>query len=416
MRITYIHQYFTTPDMAGGTRSYDFARSLTEAGHEVNVVTSAIDGRRRGGWYVTQEAGATVHWMPNRYANTMTYRERMWAFAKFVVGATLRASQLPADVVFATSTPLTVAIPAVFAARVRRVPMVFEVRDLWPAVPISMGALGNPVLRGLARFLERWAYRNAESVVALSPGMRDGVVHTGYAAERVALIPNGSDLRAFAPQRSAGHEFRRARPWLGERPLVLYAGALGRANGVTWLVDLARELRSLMPDLRVLVIGDGYDKSKLEDAARTAGLLDEVFYMESPIPKQDVPAAFAAADVSACLFIDRELLWTGSPNKLFDSLAAGTPVIVNYGGWQAELLEKRGAGIAVPTADVASAARRIVRLLGTQEELEEMGRRARGLAEELFDRKQHADQLRAVLEAARQREGSRASSLGGDWT
>lgn len=413
MKITYIHQYFTTPEMAGGTRSYDFARRFVEAGHEVNVVTAATDGRRRGGWFVTNEASINVHWLPVRYTNAMSYRERIWAFVNFMVAASIRAARLHADVVFATSTPLTVAVPAVVAARWQRVPMVFEVRDLWPTVPIAMGALGNPLLRAAARWLERWAYRNAESVVALSPGMRDGIVATGYPPERVATIPNGSDLEAFRPDTELAVSFRSARAWLGERPLLLYAGALGRANGVSWLVRLTRDLAPLVPDLRVLVIGDGLERSAVEDLARGCGLLDSVIFMEPPMAKRDVAAAFAAADVTACLFIDHESLWTGSPNKLFDSLAAGTPVLINYGGWQASLLATRGAGAVEASGNPTRAAQCVGELLASRDELDAMGKRARALAEELFDREKHVIQVLGVLAAAQRRQGERAASLTG---
>ena len=411
MRITYIHQYFTTPEMAGGTRSHDFARRLVEAGHEVNMITSATDGRRQGGWFVTDEASITVHWLPVRYSNAMSYRARMVAFMKFVIGASIRAASLKADVVFATSTPLTVAVPAVVAARWQRVPMVFEVRDLWPTVPIAMGALNNPLLRSTAKWLERWAYRNAESVVALSPGMRDGIVATGYPRERVAMIPNGSDLEGFKPDARKAAAFRAARPWLGDRPLLLYAGALGRANGVSWLVQLTRELVPLVPDLRVLVIGDGFERSSVEAAASDGGLLNTVFFMEPPVAKGDVAAAFCAADMTACLFIGRESLWTGSPNKLFDSLAAGTPVLINYGGWQASLLETRNAGLVVPSADPACSAQHVARILNSRDELVAMGERARALAEELFDRERHAHQLLSVLHTARHNRGEFAADV-----
>src|SRR5690606_7968658 len=133
--------------------------------------------------------------------------------------------------VFASSTPLTIALPGVYAARPRRVPMVFEVRDLWPQVPIAMGALRNPLARCVARALERFAYRNATRVVALSPGMAEGVVSTGYPAEHVVTIPNSADLELFRPDESRARSFRQRHPELGSGKIVLYAGTLGLANG-----------------------------------------------------------------------------------------------------------------------------------------------------------------------------------------
>ncbi|GAA4587652.1 hypothetical protein GCM10023107_06670 [Actinoplanes octamycinicus] len=155
MRITYIHQYFKTPGMAGGTRSYELARRLVARGHEVHMITGAPDGVRAG---ISTEAGIVVHWLPVPYRNAMSYRRRIWAFLGFVGRSAVVAGRLRHDLVFVTSTPLTVAIPGVYAALRRRVPMVLEVRDVWPELPIALGALRSPVSRWAARRLEAWAY------------------------------------------------------------------------------------------------------------------------------------------------------------------------------------------------------------------------------------------------------------------
>ena len=414
MKITYIHQYFTTPDMVGGTRSYEFARRFVDWGHEVTVISAWTEPSERRDWFVTEEAGVTVRWLPVRYANQMSYRHRMMAFLRFATLASAGAARTPADVVFGTSTPLTVAIPAVRAARAGRVPLVFEVRDLWPAVPIALGALGNPALRWAAQRLERWAYRNSACVVALSPGMRDGVVATGYPRSRVAVIPNSCDVHAFDDP-TIGRAFRARRPWLGERPLVLYAGALGRANGVHVLVDIAAALRQTSPDVRFLIIGDGYDRDTVRAKAHAANVLDATLFMEDALPKRDVMAAFAAADLSACLFIDAEPLWTGSPNKLFDSFAAGTPVFINYGGWQADLVLEGGAGVVSVGEAAPVAAERIARFLHDTERCSDAGRNAKTLALESFNRDDHARQLLRVFEAAVDGNGANASGVTPRW-
>lgn len=144
MHIVYLHQYFNTPAMSGSTRSYEIARRLVSAGHRVSVVTSSRISDDRKGWVQSNESGIDVHWLAVPYSNRMAYGERISAFLRFAFGAARRAASLRGDVVFATSTPLTIAIPGVFAARKLKVPMVFEVRDLWPEVPIAIGALRNP--------------------------------------------------------------------------------------------------------------------------------------------------------------------------------------------------------------------------------------------------------------------------------
>ncbi len=207
MRIIYLHQYFNTPDMSGSTRSFEIGRRLAAAGHQVDIVTSWQEPTSQTGWFTTDVAGMRVHWLPVRYSNHMSYLARMAAFFKFAIRAAGRARRIPGDVVFATSTPLTIAIPAVYTARRRGIPMVFEVRDLWPELPIAVGALQNPLLRGAARVLERWSYRNSAAIIALSPGMAEGIVRTGYLREKVAVVPNASDLELFRRDAARGEGF-----------------------------------------------------------------------------------------------------------------------------------------------------------------------------------------------------------------
>jgi glycosyltransferase involved in cell wall biosynthesis len=416
MRITYLHQYYANPSMSGGTRSYEMARRLVAAGHEVDLVTSWREPAAERGWFATEEEGIRVHWIPVPYANRMGYRRRVEAFARFAVAAAGKAASLNPDVVFATSTPLTIAIPAVYAAWARRAPMVFEVRDLWPEVPIALGALRHPVLRSLARGLERWAYRHAEAVVALSPGMRDGVVRAGYPAERVAVIPNASDLDLFRADPERARAFRAERPWLGDRPLVLYAGTFGRVNGVGILVALAAALERIAPEVRVLLVGDGAELGDVEEAARRSGVWGRNLFIEPPVPKREVAALFAAADLATSVVIDRRELWPNSANKFFDALAAGTPLFINYGGWQADLIERHDLGLACWGVPVEEAARRVAELLGDRARLEATGRRARALAEQLFDREELASQLALVLAAVQRRDGASAHAATPRWS
>lgn len=416
MRIIYIHQYFTTPDMVGGTRSFEFARRFVDWGHEVTVVSAWTHPVARQGWFETHETGARVLWYPVSYSNAMSFKQRLRAFGKFAAAARVRASKTLADVVFATSTPLTVSIPGVSAARSNRVPLVFEVRDLWPTVPIALGALSNPAMRWAATRMERWAYRNSEAVIALSPGIRDGIASTGYPRNRIAVIPNSCDIDAFTESDASREAFRQSRPWLGDRPLIVYAGALGRANGVSDLIEIASELSDMVPEARILIIGDGSERDALRDLARSRRVLDRTLFMEPAMPKKDVLAAFTAADLTMCLFVDVEALWTGSPNKLFDSLAAGTPVFINYGGWQADLLHKSGAGIVSVRESAPSAAARIADFLHDDDRRIVAGSRARSLASEVFNRNDHAQQVMHVLQAAVDGQGQAASSVSPHWT
>ena len=156
------------PEMSGGTRSYEMARRIVAAGHEVHMVTSIREPKhQQRDWISTDEAGIRVHWYPVPYSNHMSYLRRIGAFLSFANAAYKKVMELRGDLIFATSTPLTIVLPAVPAARKKNIPMVLEVRDLWPEMPIAIGALRNPIMRFTARRLERWAYRNSMAVVAL---------------------------------------------------------------------------------------------------------------------------------------------------------------------------------------------------------------------------------------------------------
>lgn len=398
MRIAYIHQYFARAADAGGTRSLEIARRLVERGHQVDMITSDRTGTvPLGRWRVSDEAGIRVHWVGVPYRNRMGSLSRLGAFGAFAACASVRAMQLPSDVVLATSTPLTVAIPGVAASLGRGVPMVFEVRDLWPEVPIAVGALEDPRARKIARALERWAYDHAQEIIALSPGMKAGVERAGVPGERVTVIPNACDVGQFGDARADGEAWRASHEWLGARPLVVYAGTLGWANDVPWLARLAARVRALDPEIRFAVIGDGAEHQKIIAEADALGVLGDNFFVLRPVPKSRMPAVLAAATVCTSLFRDIPALEHNSANKFFDALAAGRPVVINYGGWQADLLESEGAGMAIERNDLDGAAKRLVDLVRDPTRLEAHGRAARGVAEHRFARDELARAFESVL-------------------
>lgn len=409
MRILYIHQYFNTPAMSGGTRSYEMARRFVANGHEVHMITSErIRGVSRRGWRTEQVEGVMVHWLAVPYDNSMPFWRRIGAFARFAVASARQCTRVGGDLVFATSTPLTIAVPAVYAKRRLKVPLVFEVRDLWPELPIAVGALRNPLAKWLARGLEKWAYRNSAHVVALSPGMAQGVVKTGYPAERVTVVPNSCDTSLFAVTGEEGQAFRTARAWLRDRPLILYAGTLGAVNGVSYLVDVAAELWRLRPEARVLVVGDGAERELMLSQARAVGVLNRAFFYEPPAPKSEMPALLNAATVCTSVVLPIPELESNSANKFFDSLAAGRPVAINYGGWQAELLKQYEAGLQL-SRNPAEAAHALDELLNDRARLVALGENARQLGQRAFSRDMLAEQLLAVLVAVA---GSSPAQLG----
>ena len=401
LKIIYFHQYFNTPKMAGGTRSYEMGRRLVEYGHQVEMITSYRSESNAGSeserWFQTEESGIRVHWLPVPYSNKMSYRQRIKAFIKFAWGAARKAASIEGDIVFATSTPLTIALPAVYTARKKKVPMVFEVRDLWPEMPIAVGALKNPILKWAARRLERFTYNNSKRIIALSPGMKEGIVKTGYPASKVEIIPNSSDIDFFNVDPEVGRQIRLKYQWLGERPLVVYTGTIGIINGVDYLARLAGAVWKLDQEIRFVIIGEGQGEEKMITEAETVGVLDKSFFVLSKMPKEEVRNWLSAADLSTSVFVDLKEMWNNSANKFFDALASGTPVAINYGGWQKEMLEESGAGLVLDPHDIDSATGLLVEKVRDEKWLNNAGRAAEKLARERFDRNKLAKKLEAVL-------------------
>lgn len=399
MRIIYLHQYFKTPAMSGGTRSYEMARRLVKRGHDVHVITSRTDVSVSViGWETEVIDGINVHWLPVEYSNSMGFFRRVFAFSRFAGVAGRYAAKLAGDVVFASSTPLTIAIPGVKTARALNIPLVFEVRDLWPEIPIALGVLKSPITKFLAYRLEHWAYRNASRIIGLSPGMCTGIARTGYPAERISCIPNSSDIELFSTSNETGEEFRRSRPWLQEKPLVVYAGTFGKVNGVGYLVEMAKHALHNNANVVFLAVGDGAERDMVKEKANREGVLNKNFFIEPAIPKSEMPALLNAATVTTSVVINNVALWDNSANKFFDSLAAGRPVFVNHGGWQAELLEETGAGFDVPPDNPKLATECLLRFLNDADRVHASGEAALQLATSRFSRDALAEQLENVLE------------------
>ncbi|WP_100639358.1 glycosyltransferase family 4 protein [Marinobacter salexigens] len=418
MKIIYLHQYFNTPKMSGGTRSYEMARRMVAAGHEVHMVTSYRESEApKKGWFQTDEAGIQVYWYPVPYSNHMGFFQRVKAFFAFALAARKKAVELDGDLIFATSTPLTIALPAVPASRKKKIPLIFEVRDLWPEMPVAVGALKNPLLRFVAHKLEHWAYHNSQAVIALSPGMKEGVVRTGFPADRVAVIPNSSDNTEFQFDAEAASRFRAAREWLGDKPLLVYTGTFGPTNGVGYMVPIAQELLASNSDIRILLVGDGAEKAKIKKQAKQAGVFGENFFIEEKLPKREIPALLSAATMASALFIDLPEMRPNSANKFFDALASGTPIMLNYGGWMHDLVIANGCGLSMWQQSPENVAAELDVKMHDSDWLEEAGRAARQLAEKSFDRDKLADQLMNVLQAVKDRQPDKAVEIApGDYS
>jgi glycosyltransferase involved in cell wall biosynthesis len=387
VRILYLHQFFITRAGVGGTRSYEFARRFAARGHALRMVTASGGSRNVEGIEVVGTRGGYSDYMG---ATAVPYPRRMLAFAGFAVTAAAAALRGPRpDVIYASSPPLTIVLPGLVAAARWRAPLVVEVRDLWPEAPIQIGALRNPLLRRVARALERLAYRRSARIIALSPGIREGVLSAGAPPERVALVPNASDLELFSP--ALDRHAERERLGLGDGLVCSYFGAMGEANDLDQLLDAA----ALVADVTFVLLGDGKRRPGLEQRAPA-----NVRFLDPVADKSSVARLAAASDACLTLFKDVPVLATTSPNKLFDTFAAGRAAIVNTPGWMRELVEGNEAGVFVRPGDARDLADKVAWLRDNPGEVERLGRNARALAEREFDREALAARALAVLEEA----------------
>jgi glycosyltransferase involved in cell wall biosynthesis len=381
--ILVFYQYYCTPNGAWGTRWYELARRWVAAGHRVTVVTSIYDkSDLEASGLVThlEIAGARIIALNIGLSNRHGLARRLASFLAFACVSSYFALREPADIVVASSGPLSVALPGLVARWIRRVPLVFEVRDVLPDTAVALGALRGPAA-ALARLVARAAYGSARTVVALSP---DQAARIRRVAPRAAVdvIPNAADLDLFKPRLPVPTVVaEHAAGKFG----ILYAGTLGRVNAGYEILDLALELRRRgADDVVIWVLGDGSEIEGLR-ARQVAERLDNVVFLGLR-PKTEVAAWHVVARLTLLTVEPRPALWACSPNKLFDSLAAGRPVLQNTQGWIRALLEESDAGVTYPARDVAAAADAVLALRDDPSRLAAMSARARQLAEARFDR------------------------------
>lgn len=401
MKVLYFHQHFKTPCVAGGTRSYEMAKRLVARGHQVTMVCGKIAelglpesnsqrNIRRG-----VIDGIDVIQIDLPYNNRDGIAKRTWTFLRFAMASVRIAFREDYDVMFATSTPLTASIPGVVVKLCGgRRPFVFEVRDLWPELPKALG-MRNPFLLGGMSLLEWLSYRMADACVGLSPGICRGIARRSPSDRRIEMIPNSCDLEVFQP---GSRDDLQLEGVSRSDTVAIFTGAHGIANGLGAVLDVASELlKRNRDDIKLVFIGDGNTKSKLVERAAAEKLRNCLFF--DPIPKQQLTRIVGSSDIGLMILANvPEFYYGTSPNKFFDYIAAGLPVLNNYPGWLADMIQEHQCGLAVPPDDPGAFADALVQLADNPELRHEMGSRSRKLAESQFDRDQLGNQLVDLLE------------------
>jgi len=395
MKILYIHQYFVTPAEPGGTRSYWIARELIEHGHDVTMITSSSKYDADVSEKIVN--GIKVIYIREDYSQNMSIVRRLKAFVSFMFKSSQQAlKQKEIDLVISTSTPLTIGVPALLMKLFKKVPYVFEVRDLWPEVPIQMGAIRNPILIWLTRYFEKLIYRQAQHVIALSPGMQEGVAKY-IPIHNTSMIPNMSKKDEFWP-REKNIELQNRLGLNAETFKVIHFGSLGIANGAETILESAKLLCD-DKTVEFLFVGGGANEQALINECKKHRL-NNVHFL-GKFPMVETSEIVNLCDLSIVSFKDIPILYTNSPNKLFDTLSAGKPLIVNSAGWTKDLVEEYNCGFYVDPNCPNQLAEKIKYLQANKLLLQEMGEKSRWLAENIFDKSLLCKQFVQVIEGQR---------------
>lgn len=389
MRITYLHQYFNTPEMSGSTRSFEIAKKLVQCGHTVTVITQSNRLNKKK-WTQTNEYGINVIWFSSNYSNKLGFFERVLIFLKFSVYATIKASQIPSDLVFASSTPLTIVIPGYISSKIQSANFVLEIRDLWPEIPIAMGYLNNPILKYLAKRLEVFAYKKSDLIIALSIDMKNGILKHGISDDKIIVITNFSDTQQFKKDIDARYRINQKYGFGSDTIICLYAGTFGHVNGVDYLVHIASHLIE-MQTVKFFLVGDGKEFKNVQKLALEKDCLNKNIFLFPPVSKTEIIELFSISDVAISTVIDIKELEANSANKFFDGLAAGCCMMINHGGWQSSFIIENKCGIVL-NHDIKSSSEKLKNLFADKNQILNFGSCAR-LASNKFEKNAQIDYL-----------------------
>ena len=395
-----IHQGFTMPNEPGGTRHFELGCGAAKAGYQVTVIASDISyitgASASDDNKLTLEVPESFTVLRARTGKTIhgTFIGRLFSLVSFAASSFFKALRVGrVDVVMGTSPPIFQALSACLVAALRRRPFLLEIRDLWPDFIIDMGFLKNPFLISCSRRLEGFLYSRATHVLVNSPAYVDYLMQKDIPKDKITLVPNGVDPAMFDPSSDGGGVRKKLR--LNGKFVVVYAGAVGPANDLDLLLEAAAQLK---PDslIHILIVGDGKERKRLQAEAETQSL-DNVSFA-GPQPKHEMGNYLACADACVAILQNIEMFRMTYPNKVFDYMAAGRPVVVAIDGVIREVVETARAGIFSKPGDAASLADAIRFLAGHQKESQAMSRNGRRFVETYFNRSMHTQQFLAVLQ------------------
>jgi len=404
MRILYLSQYFPPEVGATQTRAYEMARGLVQAGHQVTLIAEVpnhpsgiVPPGYRGKWVERSELdGIDVLRVWVKASPNKTFKTRMAFYLSYMANAALVGAlkaRGPFDLVYATSPPLFVGGAGLALHGLKRAPLVFEVRDLWPESAVALGELSSPRAIALATRLEELCYNRASRIVVVTEGIRQRLLSRGLPAAKLALIPNGANTNLFQPQPELGRQFR-AQHSLGEAFMAVYAGIHGIAQGLETVLQAADLLRQ-EPGVHFVLVGEGPVKAdllRLRDALALPNLL-----MLPEMPRAAMPAVLSAADAAIVPLRKMELFQGALPSKMFDAWACGCPVLLSIEGEAQRVLTAADGGLFIPPEDPAALAAAIRQLAAQPDRGRALGHNGRRYTEQHYSRQAQARQLELLL-------------------
>lgn len=392
MKILYFYQYFSTPKGSWGTRVYEFAKDWVEQGHEVTVITSIYsksDLKAKKLIDNQEFEGIKVKVLDVLIDNKQPFLKRIWSFISFSLLSSYFALKLPADVVIASSGPITIGLPGLVAKYLRGRKLVFETRDLWPEGAIELGIIKNKTIQNLAYWFEKVCYNSSSFIITLSPGMTQNI-RNRFGFENVDDVTNAANIELF----SENKEFKESE--LKTKSFAIYTGNIGVVNNSEWLFNAAKELQKLgRDDINILLIGEGQQREELEERVKKEKVSN--FIRMGLMPKNDLVSYVQNAFVSLVPLKGSPVLDTSSPNKFFESLAAGVPVVQNTQGWMKDFLEEHKVGFTLDPNNPKELALKLIEMHDNQEETDLMGKQAFEIAKNFFDKTYLADKMLKIL-------------------
>jgi glycosyltransferase involved in cell wall biosynthesis len=405
MRILYLSQYFPPEAGATQTRAFEMARNLVRLGHAVTMLAEVpnhpsgiIPPAYRGKLYERADLeGIDVIRVWVKASPVKSFANRMLFYLTYMVNATLVGLFLAGgryDLIYASSPPLFVGGAALALSRLRRLPLVFEVRDLWPESAVALGEISNPAAVAWATKLEEACYRRARLIVVVTQGILERLQQRGLPAEKLAFVPNGAnvDLFQFQPE---GRQRLRAELGLQDKFVAIYAGIHGIAQGLETLVEAARQLRD-DPSLHLLLVGEGPKKAEITALVAEHGLTNLTLLPEKP--RESMPDYLSAADVAIVPLRNVELFKGALPSKMFDAWACERPVLLSsLEGEARQVVEAAGGGLCLPPEDPAALARALLQLKNDPVANAIMGRQGRAHTIAHYSRQALAEKLAGLL-------------------